>query len=216
MNSFSTMRVPSRLPIVPASRHGTPRLQAIGANTQPSTICRLNVGMPNQPPMPPIIAFSSAISAMNEINIAMTFIARCRPSPVPRPAASITLTSVFCMSIFTVPIVSGVSVSGTNSFDIISVPGAVMMTAVSRCFGSMPNAMYAAMMPPEMCAMPDVMTVMSSDCVIFGRYGLIVSGASVWPMKMLAATFSDSAPLAPITLFITTAKSRTTNCMMPR
>jgi hypothetical protein len=28
----------------------------------------------------------------------------------------------------------------------------------------------------------------------------MVSGASVWPMKMLAATFSDSAPLAPITL----------------
>ncbi len=73
-----------------------------------------------------------------------------------------------------------------------------MMTAVSRCFGSMPNAMYAAMMPPEMCAMPDVITVMSSDCVIFGRYGRIVSGASVWPMKMLAATFSDSAPLAPM------------------
>ena len=52
------------------------------------------------------------------------------------------------------------------------------------------------MMPPEMCAIPDVMTVMSSDCVISGRYGRIVSGASVCPMKMLAATLSDSAPLA--------------------
>ena len=62
------------------------------------------------------------------------------------------------------------------------------------------------MMPPEMCAMPDVITVISSDCVIRGRYGRIVSGASVWPMKMLAATFSDSAPLAPITRFMTTAK----------
>jgi len=28
--------------------------------------------------------------------------------------------------------------------------------------------MYAAMMPPEMCAMPDVITVMSSDWVILG------------------------------------------------
>ncbi len=49
-----------------------------------------------------------------------------------------------------------------------------------------------------------------------GRYGRMVSGASVWPMKMLAATFSDSAPLAPITLFITTANSRTMICMTPR
>ena len=51
-------------------------------------------------------------------------------------------------------------------------------------------------MPPEMCAIPVVITVISSDCVIVGRYGRMVSGASVWPMKMLAATFSDSAPLA--------------------
>ena len=49
-----------------------------------------------------------------------------------------------------------------------------------------------------------------------GRYGRIVSGASVWPMKMLAATFSDSAPLAPMTRFITTANSRTTSCMTPK
>ena len=41
----------------------------------------------------------------------------------------------------TVPSVSGVSVSGTNIFAIISVPGAVMITAVSRCCASMPNAM---------------------------------------------------------------------------
>ena len=55
------------------------------------------------------------------------------------------------------------------------------------------------MIPPEMCAMPEVMTVISSDSVIRGRYGRIVSGASVCPMKMLAATFSDSAPEARIT-----------------
>ena len=71
------------------------------------------------------------------------------------------------------------------------------------------------MMPPEMCAMPEVITVISSDCVMRGRNGRIVSGASVWPMKMLAATFSDSAPLAPITLFITTANSRTMICITP-
>ena len=116
----------------------------------------------------------------------------------------------------TVPIVSGTWVSGTIILAIISVPGAVMMTAVSRCCGSIPNAMYAAMMPPEMCAMPEVMTVISSDSVIFGRYGRIVSGASVWPMKMLAATFRLSAPLARMTRRISSANSRTTICMTPK
>ena len=72
------------------------------------------------------------------------------------------------------------------------------------------------MMPPEMCAMPEVMTVISSELVIVGRNGRIVSGASVWPMKMLAATFSDSAPLARMTRCITTANSRTTSCMTPK
>jgi len=52
--------------------------------------------------------------------------------------------------------------------------------------------------------------------VISGRYGRMVSGASVCPMKMLAATFSDSAPLAPMTRCMTTAKTLTTSCMMPK
>ncbi len=71
-------------------------------------------------------------------------------------------------------------------------------------------------MPPEMCAMPEVITVISSDCVIFGRNGRMVSGASVWPMKMLAATLSVSAPLARITLRIIQAKKRTTSCITPK
>ena len=49
-----------------------------------------------------------------------------------------------------------------------------------------------------------------------GRNGRIVSGASVWPMKMLAATFSDSAPLARMKRRITTANTRTTSCMTPK
>ena len=96
------------------------------------------------------------------------------------------------------------------------VPGAVMITAVRRCRASMPNAMYAAMIEPETCAIPAVMTVMSSERVRRGRKGRIVRGASVWPMKMEAATLRLSAPLAPITLFITTANAFTTSCMMPR
>ena len=44
----------------------------------------------------------------------------------------------------------------------------------------------------------------------------MVSGASVWPMKMLAATLVDSAPLAPITRCITTAMARTSTCITPK
>ena len=64
--------------------------------------------------------------------------------------------------------------------------------------------------------MPLVMIVNSSDCVSPARNGRIVSGASVCPMKMLAATLVDSAPLAPITRCITTAIARTTICITPR
>ena len=53
--------------------------------------------------------------------------------------------------------------------------------------------------------MPATITVNSSDCVRPGRNGRIVKGASVWPMKMLAATSVDSAPLAPMTRCITLA-----------
>src|SRR5258708_29483484 len=41
-NSLSTMRVPSRLPIVAASFHGTPILHATGEKTQPKTRSRLS------------------------------------------------------------------------------------------------------------------------------------------------------------------------------
>ena len=64
--------------------------------------------------------------------------------------------------------------------------------------------------------MPQVITVNSSDSVKPGRNGLMVSGASVWPMKMLAATLSDSAPLTAITFCMATAMARTTTCIIPR
>ena len=44
----------------------------------------------------------------------------------------------------------------------------------------------------------------------------MVTGASVCPMKMLAATLSDSAPLAPMTRVMTQAKTRMMNCMTPK
>ena len=64
--------------------------------------------------------------------------------------------------------------------------------------------------------MPLVMMVNSSLCVSPARNGRIVSGASVCPMKMLAATLVDSAPLVPITRCITLAMPRTNTCMTPR
>jgi hypothetical protein len=103
--------------------------------------------------------------------------------------------------------VSGCSVSGTSILAIRMVPGAVMITAVSKCRASTPNAMYAPMMPPETCAMPAVMIVISSDRVISGRKGRMLSGASVWPMKIDAATSIDSAPLTPMIQVMNRASS---------
>ena len=72
------------------------------------------------------------------------------------------------------------------------------------------------MTEPDTCAMPLVMMVNSSDSVSPARNGRMVRGASVCPMKMLAATLSDSAPLTPITFCIPMAMPRTTHCMTPR
>ena len=55
----------------------------------------------------------------------------------------------FFFAITTRPAVLGCWVSGTSILEIKMVPGAVMITALSRCLGSTPKAMYAAMMPPE-------------------------------------------------------------------
>ncbi len=72
------------------------------------------------------------------------------------------------------------------------------------------------MIDPETCAIPAVITVMSSERVMRGRNGRMVSGASVCPMKIDAATSRLSAPLAPMILFIAIASALTTTCMMPR
>ena len=72
------------------------------------------------------------------------------------------------------------------------------------------------MMPPEMCAIPAVMTVISSDIVISGRNGRMVSGASVCPMKIDAATEVASAPDTAMKRDMTFAKNFTTTCMTPR
>ena len=75
--------------------------------------------------------------------------------------------------------------------------------------------MYAAMIPPDTWAMPQVITHISSDFVNLFRKGRMVSGASVCPIKILAAISSDSAPLAPITRVITQAKARMKTCITP-
>src|SRR5882762_8729854 len=128
--------------------------------------------------MPPMIPLVSAISARNAISMAPTLTAIPNPSPVPRAMAARKFESRSMFSMCTVPMVFGCSVSGTSIFEISRVPGAVMMTAVSRCRASTPNAIYAAIIPPETCAMPLVMIVISSDCVRSGRNGRMVSRAS--------------------------------------
>ena len=65
----------------------------------------------------------------------------------------------------------------------------------SRWAGSAPIPASRARMPPDTVAMPPTMTASSSDVVIGGTYGLMMSGASVWPMNTFADADSVSAPL---------------------
>ncbi len=65
--------------------------------------------------------------------------------------------------------------------------------------------------------MPQTMMVINSlsgSCA--GTYGRMTSGASVWPMKMLAAAESVSLPLVPSARRMTQATARTTRCRMPQ
>ena len=79
----------------------------------------------------------------------------------------------------------------------------------------MPNEIYAAMMPPETWAIPAVMMVINSELVAPARKGRMVSGASVWPMKMLAATLVLSAPLVPMVRCMIHATTWMTRCITP-
>ena len=132
------------------SCHGIPITHATGANKAPKILSKLE-GNQERPMcvsplwIPPRIPFSNAISARNEISMAATFSARFRPSVVPRATAPRTF-SFFSVStssslMTTRPAVLGFSVSGTSILAMRIVPGAVMITALSRCLGSMPNAM---------------------------------------------------------------------------
>ena len=75
--------------------------------------------------------------------------------------------------------------------------GADMTLAVSRWVGEIPKEMYAASAPPAMVANPPVITECISELVILGKKGLIRSGDSVWPRKMLAAQETDSQAVVP-------------------
>ena len=63
--------------------------------------------------------------------------------------------------------------------------------------------------------MPEVMMIMSSERVAPARKGRMVSGASVWPMKMLAATLVDSAPEVPMVRCMIQATALMICCMRP-
>ncbi len=72
------------------------------------------------------------------------------------------------------------------------------------------------MMLPDTWAMPAVMMTISSLRVIRARKGRMVRGASVCPMRMLAATLTLSAPETFRKRPMARAAAVTTHCMTPR
>src|SRR2546426_970637 len=77
-NSLSTMRSPSRLPIVPESCHGTPIAKAIGRKTQPRIVWTFSGNHVTKPCTHPKPPFTSATRATNDTSMAMTLSIRCR------------------------------------------------------------------------------------------------------------------------------------------
>ena len=94
-SSFSTMRVPSRLPISMQSCHGTPMIHAIGAKTQPKSVSRLagtNESVRSQQIMRAAKYPVDQRNQREEISIAATLIASPSPSLVPFDAAASTFS----------------------------------------------------------------------------------------------------------------------------
>ena len=116
-----------------------------------------------------------------------TFMASLPPSMVPRAMAPMRFSSLCSSSLgmTTLPSVAGISVSGTS---ILAMQDGSRRghddggEQVARLDAL--RDVHAAMMPPETWAMPLVMMVISSLRVALARNGRMVSGASVWPMKM--------------------------------
>ena len=69
---------------------------------------------------------------------------------------------------------------------------------------------------PAIVVNPPVITACISDLVILARYGLIRSGASVCPRKMLAAAFMDSQAVVPSVTWSSQPTFPTTQVIVPR
>ena len=78
------------------------------------------------------------MSAMNAMSIAEMLRTSVTPCEAPVAAASMTFALVFSIFIFTVPIVTGVSVSGRRILAMTMVAGAAMTDAVMRYFRGAP------------------------------------------------------------------------------
>ena len=105
-------------------------------------------------------------------------------------------------------------------------PATVEITlAVMKCLASAMRAsvssppmitMYAAITLPAMVEKPHTITHMICDDVICAMNGLMVSGASVCPTKMLAEADIASIPVMPSAVRSARASTLITRCIAPR
>jgi len=142
-NSFSTMRTPRRLPIKRQSCQG---LQSPMRWCKQGAQYRLEArGKPRDVGVnSAMIPSNNAINARNEISMAAMFSAMCNHPWCARDGPQqvfIFLHLYFFFTHYHATRGSGHFGLGTSIFAITSVPGAVMMTALSRCLGSIPKAM---------------------------------------------------------------------------
>ena len=188
---------------------------AIGAKIYPKIDCKLKLSIPNNPPINPIIPFTSAINATNANNIAAILRTNPKPSIAPLEAASTILDeSSFTISISSLTFAS--LISGIIILEIISPAGADIKLADTKYSIGIPNNEYPTNIDPETEASPPTITVNNSDSVNFSTYGLINNGASVCPKNIFAADDIVSSLEVPKSFDNPPPISFITNCITPK
>src|SRR5699024_12051047 len=102
-----------------------------------------------------------------------------------------------------------------NILAITNPEAADIKLAINKYFIGTPNVAYNANIVPATDAKPPVITANNSEFVILFKKGLITSGASVCPIKILASADVDSSFVVPNNFEIAPPKYLMINCIIP-
>ena len=202
-----------------ASFQGMPMSHATGAKSQPSTDLqtgRKPAGLAMRPAHEAVETARS--SARNAISMAATFMARCKPSPVPWAIAPRRLPRLVSRHFgdFHIGAAGGRFGFGHQRFGDEQRAGRGHDDRAQQMFGFDAHGDVGGHDPAADVRHAGGHHGHQFRAGQFREEGRMVRGASVCPMKMLAATSRDSAPLTPIKRVISQAAPLMMTCMMPK